>query len=147
VNRLLGEERMKTNEVRASDSRGRHTTVRRELVPLPCGGAIIDTPGLRELQLWAGEDSVAAVFEDIGFFAARCRFRDCSHSGEPGCAVQDALATGTIPAARWESYSKLLAEARWHDTLIDPLAESSRKRRWKQIGKAQKEMYKFREKP
>jgi ribosome biogenesis GTPase len=147
VNRILGEERMRTSEVRLSDSRGRHTTARRELVALPFGGALIDTPGMRELQLWAGEESVDAAFGDILSIAERCRFRDCSHSGERGCAVQAALQTGEIEQARWENYRKLLAEARRHEALADPLAGLERKRRWKQIHKQVREIYKFREKP
>ena len=90
VNRLLGEERLRTKEVRESDSRGRHTTTHRELVPLPQGGALIDTPGMRELQLWASQESVDAAFEEIADLAASCRFRDCAHSGEQGCAVEAA---------------------------------------------------------
>jgi ribosome biogenesis GTPase len=77
--------------------------VRRELTPLPGGGAIIDTPGLRELQLWVGADSVDTVFDEITGIAAGCRFRDCAHSGEPGCAVAEALAIGRLDAGRWDS--------------------------------------------
>ena len=144
VNRLLGEERLRTAEVRASDSRGRHTTTHRELVPLPGGGALIDTPGLRELQLWAGEESVDRAFAEVQEAAANCRYRDCSHAGEPGCAVTAALLEGAIGRERWESYRKLLAEARRHEELADPLAAQQRKRQVKQIHKAQRQHYKFR---
>ncbi len=141
VNRLLGEERLRTNEVLA-DSRGRHTTTHRELVPLPQGGALIDTPGMRELQLWAGQDSVDRTFEEIAAIGASCRFRDCSHSGEQGCAVEVARSEGRIGADRWESYRKLLAEARRHEELTDPLAAQQRKRKAKRMHKAIREHYK-----
>ena len=107
VNCLLGEDRLRTAEVRESDSRGRHTTTHRELIPLPGGGALIDTPGMRELQLWAGEDAVDQAFDEIASLAAGCRFRDCMHTGEKGCAVQSALADGSLSGDRWESYRKL----------------------------------------
>ncbi len=135
ANRLLGEQRFATAEVRRGDDRGRHTTVRRELTPLPGGGAIIDTPGLRELQLWAAAETLDAVFDDIATMAERCRFRDCAHAGEPGCAVAEALAAGTLEAKRWESFRKLRAEAEWHETMTDRLAAAQRKRKWKAIHK------------
>lgn len=87
VNRLLGREQQRVQDVRVHDTRGRHTTVRRELFVAPRGWLLIDTPGLRELQLWAGPQSIDAAFSDIAALAANCRFRDCSHQGEPGCAV------------------------------------------------------------
>ncbi len=141
VNRLLGEDRFRTGEVRESDSRGRHTTTRRELVELPQGGSLIDTPGMRELQLWAGEESVDAAFDEISQLAAACHFRDCSHSGEKGCAVAEALARGDLDAARVESYRKLLAEARRHERLSDPLAALEHKRKWKAIHKAARQFH------
>ena len=144
VNRLVDEERLRTAEVRESDSRGRHTTTHRELVPLPAGGALIDTPGLREVQLWAGADSVALAFDEIDELAARCRYRDCSHSGEPGCAVAEALAEGTLGADRLESYRKLLKEAQRHEELADPLAAQEHKRYIKQIHRAARALYKSR---
>jgi ribosome biogenesis GTPase / thiamine phosphate phosphatase len=133
VNRLLGEERFRTTEVRAGDSRGRHTTTHRELVPLPAGGALIDTPGMRELQLWASEESVDQAFDEIAEAAEGCRYRDCSHSGEAGCAVEKALAAGLIPPERWESYRKLLAEARHHERMTDRQAAEEYKRKCKQM--------------
>ncbi|MBI4890585.1 MAG: ribosome small subunit-dependent GTPase A [Acidobacteria bacterium] len=135
ANGLLGEARLATNEVRVSDSRGRHTTVRRELIALPGGGALIDTPGMRELQLWAGAESVDAVFDEITAIAERCRFRDCTHAGEPGCAVAEAVERGEVDEARWASFQKLRAEAAWHETQVDPLAALERKRKWKAIHK------------
>ena len=145
ANGLIGEERLRTCEVRESDSRGRHTTTHRELIPLPGGGALIDTPGMRELQLWAGEDSIETAFDEIAALALECRYRDCSHSGEPGCAVRAALDAGDLDPARFESYRKLLAEARRHERLADPLAALEQKRKWKQIHKAVKRMYRARE--
>jgi len=144
VNRILGEERFKTNEVRESDSRGRHTTTHRELVPLPQGGALIDTPGMRELQLWASQDSVEATFEEIAEIAAGCRYRDCTHSGEKGCAVSAALADGVVSEDRMESYRKLRAEAKHHEVMTDKFAALEQKRKWKVIHKAAKKMYRDR---
>jgi ribosome biogenesis GTPase / thiamine phosphate phosphatase len=135
ANRLLGEERFRTGDVRMQDSRGRHTTVRRELTPLPQTGALIDTPGMRELQLWVRPESVDAVFDDIAAIAEGCRFRDCTHSGEPGCAVAAALDRGQMNAGRWASFQKLRAEAEWHEAMADPLAALERKRKWKAIHK------------
>jgi len=131
VNALLGEERQPTNDVRESDSRGRHTTTHRELIMLPGGAALIDTPGMRELQLWVSQESVDAAFDEIAEFAAACRFRDCTHSGEPGCAVM-----GAVNDARLASYHKLQREARHHEIMSDPLAAQERKRKWKAIHKA-----------
>ncbi len=144
VNRLLGEERLPTREVRLSDSRGRHITTHRELVPLDAGGALIDTPGMRELQLWAGEESEERAFADIAGLAEQCRYRDCSHAGEPGCAVAEALAAGTLPLERWESYRKLRSEAQRHEILADRVAAQERKRKLKRMHQAAREFYKFR---
>lgn len=144
VNCLLGEERLRTAEVYGTDSRGRHTTTHRELVPLPAGGALIDTPGMRELQLWAGQSSVDQVFDEIAGVAERCRFRDCSHAGELGCAVEAARLGGAISEERWESYRKLLAEARRHEEMANPLAALEKKRKWKAIHKANRALYRER---
>lgn len=111
VNALLGHDRMPTGEVREHDQRGRHVTTRRELVVLPDGqGCLIDTPGLRELQLWGDESALGAAFADVETLAAQCRFGDCSHEREPGCAVREALEAGTLAEERWESYRNLQAE-------------------------------------
>lgn len=142
VNRLLGEDRQKVQDVRDSDGRGRHTTTYRELVPLPYGGALIDTPGMRELQLWAGQESLDTAFSDIAEFAVQCRFRDCAHGGDDGCAVQAAVLDGTLDEARWESYRKLQAEIAWHERQTDVLAAQAVKRRWKQIHKAMRDYHK-----
>ncbi len=106
VNRLLGDERQATQSVREDDSRGRHTTTHRELFALPSGVCVIDTPGMRELQLWASPESVSAAFPDVESLAEQCRFTDCSHADEPGCAVQEALESGELDGGRYASYRK-----------------------------------------
>jgi ribosome biogenesis GTPase len=110
VNHLAGHEVLSTREVR-SDGRGRHTTSHRELVPLPGGALLLDTPGMRELQLWSTE-SLDTSFSDIVELASRCRFSDCAHQTEPGCAIREALAAGTLDRERWTSYQKLQRELR-----------------------------------
>jgi len=136
VNQLLGQERQPVQEVRESDSRGRHTTTYRELVPLPSGGALIDTPGMRELQLWAGYDSLDSAFGDIAELAEQCHFRDCAHGVEHGCAVQAAIQEGTLAQERWQSYQKLRAEIAFHERKTDVNAAQAQKLRWKKIHKA-----------
>src|SRR5258708_4157307 len=143
ANALLGESRQATQPVRKSDSRGRHTTTRRMLIELPNGGALIDTPGLRELALWAGQDSVDEVFDGIAALARQCRFHDCAHAGEPGCAVSAALETGELEPARWASYQKLLAEARYHERSVDQRAAAETKRKWKVIHQAMRRNPKY----
>lgn len=110
TNTLLGVEKMKTSAVRESDSRGRHTTTHRALIPLPQGGCLIDTPGMRELKLSGDEELAAGGFEDIETLAARCRFRDCAHDREPGCAVRAALESGALDPERYANYRKLGGE-------------------------------------
>jgi len=136
VNQLLGVERQPVREVRESDSRGRHTTTYRELLPLPQGGALIDTPGMRELQLWADQDSLDSAFAEIAALAAQCRFRDCSHVVEEGCAVRAAIEAGGLDASRWESYRKLRGEIAWHARQTDVQAAQAQKKKWKAIHKA-----------
>ena len=136
INRLLESPRQHTGEVRPHDRRGRHTTTSRQLIPLPQGGVVIDTPGLRELQLWVGVDSVRRTFDDVAQAAAFCRFRDCTHSGEPGCAVAAALEDGSLAPDRWDSYLKLIRELRRHEVAADPLAALRNKKHVKQIHKA-----------
>ncbi|MBI4624974.1 MAG: ribosome small subunit-dependent GTPase A [Verrucomicrobia bacterium] len=111
INALVRDpEALPTGEVREKDSKGRHTTTRRELVRTPSGAFVIDTPGMRELRLWDVDDGVEQAFADIGALARRCRFTDCGHQSEPGCAVLAALAAGELPPARLEAYRKLKAE-------------------------------------
>jgi ribosome biogenesis GTPase len=141
INCILGEDRRRTQEVRKSDSRGRHATTTRELIPLPGGGALIDTPGMRELQLWAGPDNLEQTFDDIARIARECRFRDCSHSGEPDCAVAEAISEGALRADRIQSYRKLAAEARRHIERGDAPAAASRKKKDKALAKRIRAFY------
>lgn len=110
INALLGYERFETGEVREFDSKGRHTTTFRELCEVPGGGLLMDTPGMREIQLWSDDEAFAAGFEDIEELALTCRFTDCSHESEPGCAIKAAIASGELAAARLESYRKFQRE-------------------------------------
>lgn len=110
INRLIGRDVLKTREVREADSKGRHTTTHRELVMLPGGGLIIDTPGMRELQLWDVNEAVRETFDDIEALAAACHFTDCRHRDEPRCAVKAAVEEGRLPAERLDSYVRLQAE-------------------------------------
>ncbi len=112
INRLLGEDLLATGANREGDLRGRHTTSLRRMVRLASGALLIDTPGLRQVGLWGDEDSLDESFTDIAELAGRCRFSDCSHQGEPGCAVQQALSDGALDAARYESYLGLERELR-----------------------------------
>lgn len=112
ANALLGDEVLATGEVRDADHRGRHTTTSRQLVPLPGGGVLIDTPGIRSIGVWGGEEGLSAAFADVQELAMACRFRDCRHEREPGCAVSDAVARGALDPARLDSYRKLLGEVR-----------------------------------
>ena len=129
LNRLLGEERQRVQEVRAGDSRGRHTTVRRELFLTTKGWLLIDTPGLRELQLWANPATIEVAFDDIAALAQQCRFRNCRHQGEPGCAV----AGSGIDEARLASYSKMQRELAHLERQQDRRAALEEKRRIKRI--------------
>jgi ribosome biogenesis GTPase len=115
LNALIGDEYQRTKDVREHDSRGRHTTTHRELFQLPCGAFVIDTPGMRELQLWAEESSVEETFDEVRSFAEGCRFSNCRHRGEPGCAVTEALESGELDEGRWANYQKLTSEIRQMD--------------------------------
>jgi ribosome biogenesis GTPase len=129
INRLLGEEHFRIGDVR-SDGRGRHTTTHRELVSVPSGGVIVDTPGLRELQLWDADDGLDKAFGDIAELFTQCRFSDCAHETEPGCAVKAALADGSLPADRWESYLKLQRELARLERKLDPRLQSEERKKW-----------------
>ncbi|MEQ1757096.1 MAG: ribosome small subunit-dependent GTPase A [Vicinamibacterales bacterium] len=136
INRLVGDEFRPTRDVRASDSRGRHTTTHRELVTLPDGGLIIDTPGMRELQLWDVGDAVRETFEDVESLAAECRFGNCRHRNEPRCAVKAAVVDGSLSAVRLESYHKLQDEIAFLTRQQDEKALLDEKRRTKVTQKA-----------
>jgi ribosome biogenesis GTPase len=136
ANRLLGEERLRTAEVRPHDQRGRHTTSHRELFALPGGALLIDTPGLRELQLWATEEGLADAFEDVDRLARSCRFRDCRHRGEPGCAVTAAVESGELSEERLRSHHKLAAELHHLEVRANPDLERAQRARWRAMHRA-----------
>lgn len=137
INRIVGTEVMRTGLIHRSGE-GRHMTSHRQLVQLPQGGMIIDTPGLREAQLWEGEEALGDVFEDIEQLALTCRFTDCGHATEPGCAVKAALAAGSLDAARFRSYLKLQRELRAVAAKTDARIRLEERRKWKQISIAAK---------
>ncbi|MGB3311522.1 MAG: ribosome small subunit-dependent GTPase A [Nodosilinea sp.] len=139
TNHFLGIQQQTTQSVRADDSRGRHTTTGRHLLLLPSGALLIDTPGMRELQLWTTSEGLEATFADIEALAEDCRFRDCRHQGEPGCAVEAAIAAGDLGRDRLLSYHKLQREQQWIDQRQDARASLNSKRRWKTIHKAMRD--------
>src|SRR5262245_45010925 len=145
INALLGESRLKTQEVRSHDSRGRHTTRHRHLIMLPGRGLLIDTPGMRELQVWSAGDTVRETFEDIEELAAQCHSTDCRHQGEPRCAVAKAVEDGTLPRERLTSYHKLQDEVRHFENRRNIRAQIDEKRKVKTINQAMKKLYKSRE--
>lgn len=136
INRLLGTDRLATRAVSADRSRGRHTTTNRELILLPSGALVIDTPGLREIQLWEVASSMEGAFPDIDALASACRFRDCRHDSEPACAVRGAVTDGRLAAERLESYLKLGKEAAWLADRKDQAAQAARQQKWRIIRKA-----------
>jgi len=143
INALLGEERQATREVRASDGKGRHTTVTRELVPLPGGGVLLDTPGMRAVAMIDAQDGIATAFADITALAEGCRFRDCTHTGEPACAVTAAVEAGELPEERLSSWHKLLREAQVAAMRTDARLRAEEERRWKHIHKSAREVYRL----
>lgn len=143
TNQLVGAAVQATQAVRADDQRGRHTTTYRQLLCLPSGGLLIDTPGMRELQLWSSEESIEQTFEEVEDLAHQCRFRDCQHQQEPGCAVQAALASGTLDPQRFESYCKLHREQAYLERKQDQRSHLNTKARWKQMTKAMRQRSKY----
>jgi ribosome biogenesis GTPase len=133
INALAGAELMRTADVRASDARGRHTTRHRQLILLPGGGLVIDTPGMRELQLWNAADGLDRAFDDLQAFAQGCRFADCAHEHEPECAVRAAVERGDLPADRLDSWHKLRRELAWLERERDPLKREEHQRKIRQI--------------
>jgi len=132
VNTLAGEELLATQEIR-EDGKGRHTTTRRELIQLPTGALVIDTPGIRELQLWVADDGIDEAFEDVTELFAQCKFSDCAHDREPGCAVRAALEDGTLLPERWDSYLKLQGELEHLERKLDKRAASEARKKWKTL--------------
>lgn len=135
INQLAGKEVMDTGEQREQDLRGRHTTTHRELVRLASGALLIDTPGLRELQLWADEDSIKSAFPEIDEFAVQCRFTDCTHTNEPGCAVLEAVQSGELAGERFESYLNLQRELKYLHARQDEKARKELRAEQKARGK------------
>lgn len=133
TNFLLGEEKQKVQDIRGDDDKGRHTTTHRELVLLPGGTVLIDTPGMREIQLWESEHGLAESFTDIEGLAEECKFRDCSHEKEPGCAVIQAVNNGLLDKNRLTSYKKLLKELAYLERKQEKRAQVEEKKRWKSI--------------
>lgn len=137
TNYLLGSAVQKIREVRSSDSKGRHTTTSRQLFVLPSGALMIDTPGMRELQLWGTSGGLSAAFPDVQELAGACRFADCSHTGEPGCAVVAAVKRGQLDSGRFENYQKMRRELEHLETKLDEGAARAERKRWKAIAKEQ----------
>ena len=133
INYLAGVDHLKVQTVREHDDRGRHTTTHRELVLLPAGGLVLDTPGMRELQLFDGD--LQSVFDDIEALAGRCFFSDCQHQDEPRCVVREALAAGTIDAERYQSYEKLQKELKYQARRRDKLSEIEERKKWKKLSR------------
>ena len=138
VNALAGEDLMATNGVRDVDGKGRHTTTHRELVVLPSGAVVIDTPGLRGVALAGTEEGLARAFSDVEDLAAACRFADCGHGGEPGCAVQASIDAGDLSAERMESWRRLQRELAWQARRTDARLRAEEKARWKAVHKSQR---------
>jgi ribosome biogenesis GTPase / thiamine phosphate phosphatase len=133
INQLAGQELLRVQAVRQQDDRGRHTTARRELIFLPRGGLVLDTPGMRELQLWENVDWMQLAFNEIEALAGHCYFRDCQHQREPRCAVLEALEEGTIDLARYRHYEKLQRELNYLALRQDSRAQSTEKKKWKKL--------------
>jgi ribosome biogenesis GTPase len=136
LNALLGERRQATADVRADDSRGRHTTTHRELFELPNGALLIDTPGIRSLEVAGADEGVSEAFDDIAELALGCRFTDCRHRGEPGCAVTAAIEAGRLDAGRFAGHQKLERELAHAERKVDAQARAAEVKRWKSIHKA-----------
>ena len=140
INHFAGTDIQKVREIRESDGRGRHTTTHRQLILLPGGGLVLDTPGMRELQLWEADRGVELAFEEIEALAAGCRFSDCRHQGEPDCAVREALEAESLDADRFHSYEKVQRELRHLDLKQDKLGQIAQKKRWKKLSRMAKDV-------
>jgi len=129
----MGSEVQATAAIRENDDEGRHTTTSRRIVVLPSGGLVMDTPGMRELQIWEADGGLSRVFSDVEELALRCRFTDCKHLSEPGCAIRGAIDAGALARDRYDSYLKLKAEAAFQARRGDKVAQSELKSQWKKI--------------
>ena len=143
INVLLGSDELKTTEVSAYKDKGHHATTRRELILIPGGGLIIDTPGMRELQLWEGEGGLENLFDDIEELASQCKFSDCMHKSEPGCAIRRAIKKGDLDEDRYKSYLKMAREIKYFEFRKDHLASIQEKKKWKKINKMAKQITKM----
>lgn len=146
INALEGVERQKVADIREDDSRGRHTTTARELIILASGGVIVDNPGMRELQLWDADEGLQSTFADIEALGAQCRFSDCRHETEPGCAIRKALQDGTLSEIRLESYRKLQRELLAIERKKNPELMAAERKKWKKLGHMGKEIQMRKEK-
>ncbi len=142
VNTLLGEEILKTQEIREDDSKGRHTTTHRELVLLPGGGLLLDTPGMRALSIWEADTGMELMFGDIEELALKCRFYDCKHQNEPGCAIRQGIEAGALEKKRYESWQKLQKELAHLEAKKDGKLRQQERQFGRQIAKFQKELVK-----
>lgn len=145
INALLGFERQTVNAVREHDDRGQHTTRHRELIALPSGGLVLDTPGMRELQLWDDEDGIEATFEDLEALAANCHFSDCSHQNEPQCAVRASIEAGDLEPNRLENYRKMQRELAHLARRQDALAERTQRNQWKKLTRMARDRAKWKQ--
>ena len=144
VNALAGADLLATGAVRADDAKGQHTTTHRQLLALPSGALVIDTPGMRQLGIVDAADGLRDAFADVEGLAARCRFKDCAHAAEPGCAVRAAIEAGTLDVARLESWRKLQREDAYHARRHDAAASAAAEKRWKSVHKALRDHPKYR---
>lgn len=145
INSMLGVDRQKVHSISEQIGKGVHTTTTRELIPVPGGGMIMDNPGMREIQLWVDGDIIESVFNDIEAIAETCRFKDCTHHNEPGCAVQEAIEEGTLDLKRMKSYMKLKKEVDYLEERKQKSADRIEKEKWKDIRKHQKTLNKNKE--
>lgn len=143
INKLIGDDIQPTSEVRITDNRGRHTTTKRELILLPEGGLIIDTPGMRELQLWTDSNSLNSAFPEIDNLSLRCRYSDCSHIHEKNCAVIEAVEKGILPESSYDNYLKMHKELKYLERRMDYQAAQKEKKKWISIGKEMKRFNKL----
>jgi len=144
INSLLGDNLLKVGGLRVHDQRGRHTTTHREMIILPSGGIVIDTPGMRELPLWSDDEGLSRTFSDVEEIAEQCRFRDCRHQGEPGCAIEQALEDGTLDQGRFDSYGRLQKELKYLSVRKDQKARLVETAKWKKIAKSIRQLNKMR---
>jgi ribosome biogenesis GTPase len=142
INRLLGSDVQRTGEARR-DGKGRHVTTHRELVRIPGGALIIDTPGIRQLKMWAADEGLPATFEDVEALASECKFADCRHESEPGCAIKYAIDAGELSSARFNSYLKIVRELRSLEVRRDARAQSEERKKWRRVSRDYRERTKF----